>query len=143
MNTEVVKIGDKNFNVELCDYDSEREYINRFLNEYDSEVSTFDVLWELRESTREEIASDVDSMRDILERLEHNPQLITAYVEDIRKKKNGMLWKNSGVVLQHMAYCCEYFTDFTNAWSTPELRLDVVNETTCKLSIRHRTYTNS
>lgn len=126
------------FNIELCDFAVERKYLDGILKAVDE---TYDVLYELRESTREEIEADVTSMLKLLDEIEANPDMLQEHADKIRKKKNGMLWKNSGIAIQQLSYCTCYFSDYTNAWSTPELRLDVVNENTCKLSIRSRTYT--
>lgn len=141
MNTVDFNIDGKTLSVKLCDFNEERESVRDYLDRLNKCEETYHLQYERRESTKEEVESDVKSMTEMLNQIESNPSFLEPFVKEIRKKKNGLLWKNSGVVIKMMDHCCDYFTDFTNAWSTPELRLDVVDELTCKLSIRERTYT--
>ncbi len=73
--------------------------------------------------------------------LKNDPKQLIPYIKEIRKKKNGKFWSNSGVTIQKMESVCHYFTDYTNAWSMYQLRLEVVNESKCELVLRRRTET--
>lgn len=137
-------IDNKTFFIDLSNFnfDKERDYASNFIERFEKEEETFYIIWELNKSGLEEITNDVEDMIEMLNSIQENPEILLEYVKDIRKKKNGMFWRNSGTVIRRMDNCTDYFTDFTNAWSTPELRLDVIDENTCKLAIRERTYTH-
>ncbi|WP_144537397.1 hypothetical protein [Bacillus thuringiensis] len=92
-------------------------------------------------ATREESLRDVEQMLKFVNSLEHNEDALIEHVRDVRKKKNGKFWLNSGTTLSRLECVTEYFTDYTNAWSTPQLRLEVIDADTCELVFRNRTET--
>lgn len=92
-------------------------------------------------ATKEESLSDIEQMIKFVDSLENNKDSLSEYVCDVRKKKNGKFWLNSGTTLSRLEFVTEYFTDYTNAWSTPQLRLEVIDADTCELVFRNRTET--
>lgn len=152
MNKIKFEIGNKELYVLLSDLSELKKQVLYFKDIYYSEnegyVKEKDIncmLYEIytdKYSSYEDVCSDIDSMLDLIEKIETNPEeFLKESVEKVRKKKNGLFWLKSGYTIQSLDYCTEYFTDFTNAWSTPELRLDVLNETECELSLRYYTRT--
>lgn len=91
--------------------------------------------------TKEEFELEIASARAFIAQLEAGTLDLLPSVEKVRKKKNGKFWSNSGYDMLQLTNISDYFTDFTNAWSVFVFRLEVLNETTCELVLRSRTYT--
>jgi tRNA(Ile)-lysidine synthase TilS/MesJ len=94
------------------------------------------------EVTKEEFEEDIQLAREFVAKLESGSFELSPHVEKVRKKKNQKFWSNSGYDVLTLSNISEYFTDFTNAWSVFVFRFEVINETTCELVLRSRTYTN-
>ncbi|WP_283747782.1 hypothetical protein [Bacillus thuringiensis] len=92
-------------------------------------------------ATKEESLSDIEKMIEFIDSIHNEYEQLVKHVGDIRKKKNGKFWLNSGTTLSRLECVTEYFTDYTNAWSTPQLRLEVIDADTCELVFRNRTET--
>lgn len=142
-------INGKELTVILPDFDSLKDSIKQFRENYYEEGFVKEsgyncMLYKIytdKHSTFNEVEEDVEDMLELIESIENNNDLLIEHIEKVRKKKNGLFWNKSGYCIKTLEACTEYFTDFTNAWSTPELRLDVINENECKLHLRY--YTNT
>lgn len=142
MSKEVVLTVDGlDFTVIFPDFEKEREVLDLLKDRANSIDDPFQILWEDEDSEEVDVLRDIANIQAILDQVESNPNVLLVHLMDIRKKKNGQFWKNSGVDVYVARYMTNYFTDFTNAWSTYVLRLDVINEETCTLSLRTRTFT--
>lgn len=99
-------------------------------------------MWTVDEAvTKEQFDGDIERAKTFIAELEAGKVELHAHVEKVRKKKNNKFWSNSGHDILQLTNISEYFTDFTNAWSVLVFRLEVLNETTCELVLRTRTYT--
>lgn len=84
---------------------------------------------------------DIAKGDEFLQRLSRGEFDIEKAVSKIRKKKNKTFWSKSGHDVLVLENISTYFTDFTNAWSVHVFRLEVLDEKTCELVLRERTYT--
>lgn len=142
MSKEVVLTVDGvDFTVNLPDLDKERAVLETLKERANSFDDKFQVLWEKEDADEVDVFRDIANIQAILDQVESNPNVLLVHLMDIRKKKNGQFWKNSGVDVYVARYMTNYFTDFTNAWSTYVLRLEVIDEETCTLTLRTRTFT--
>lgn len=149
-HSKVFILGGKEFTVILPFFQDIKKSVysykaNYYKQDYDSELDRNRMLYKLHSedySTFDEVEKDIDLMMELVNELENDIDLLKNYVGLIKKKKNGTFWLKSGYCIKDLESCTEYFTDFTNAWSTPELRLDVISETECTLRFRYRTRTN-
>lgn len=132
----------KDFLVEMPDFNKVIAHLESMKNEYLKGNIGYNPLWETGESNQEDVLSDLNEMVSLLRKIEAKPEILAPFIEEIRKKKNGWFWSNSGTDVRIAENCTEYFTDFTNAWSALMIRLDVLTEDTCKLSVRNRTFTH-
>lgn len=136
----VIVTGSKNFNVNLPDFQYEKKSLEKMKEDYLKGEMEFQPMWGEENSKKELVLSDLDAMMALLDEIEGNPDVLIPHIAEIRKKKNGDFWKNSGHDVFIAENCTTYFTDFTNAWSALVLRLDVNTNDTCTLDVRHRTY---
>lgn len=137
----IVQAQGKEFEVILPDFNKEILDLQSIKTEYLDGNIGYNPLWEREESKTGNVLADLASLAELLQKIQQNTDILIPFVEEIRKKKNGGFWRNSGTDVRIAENCTEYFTDYTNAWSALMIRLDVVNETTCKLSVRTRTFT--
>ncbi|PLS19283.1 hypothetical protein CVD28_02400 [Bacillus sp. M6-12] len=91
--------------------------------------------------TKEEFEQDIEEAEAFIQQLESDQIDLVEHMDKVRKKKNHKLWSKSGQDVLTLSNISEYFTDFTNAWRVMVFRLEVINETTCELCLRGRTYT--
>ncbi|MFJ8528701.1 hypothetical protein [Bacillus sp. NPDC094106] len=125
----------------IADFDKLKEQVTSKKVEV-KEEGPFMKLYSVDEyATEEESMNDIDEMLSFLESIMNSHDVLSDYVTNVRKKKNGKFWLNSGLTLSKLSCVTEYFTDYTNAWSTPQLRLEVIDEDTCELVFRNRTET--
>lgn len=136
-----IEVNGRNFEVAMPDFKKEIAGLEAIKTEYMAGNMGFNPLWEREESKAEDVFADLASLTELLERIEANPDVLIPFVEEVRKKKNGGFWRNSGTDVRVAQNCTEYFTDYTNAWSALMIRLDVLDENTCELSVRNRTFT--
>lgn len=138
----IVTVNGKDFTVEMPDFNEVITGLESMKVQYLAGEIGYNPLWESEESKEEDVVNDLNSLSSLLRKIEENPELLAPFIGAIRKKKNGGLWKKSGADVLIAENCTEYFTDFTNAWSTLMIRLDVLTEDTCQLSVRTRTFTH-
>lgn len=141
LTIETIQMNGRDFLVKMPCFEDEIAELEKTLKEYQAEEQAFYPIWERDESLPENVVTDIESLIDKLRQIEANPSLLASEIEQVRKKKNGGFWRNSGHDVLIAEHCTEYFTDFTNAWSALMIRLDVEDEMTCRLSVRHRTFT--
>jgi hypothetical protein len=108
---------------------------NSFEGQYTKMYSVDEVV------TKEEFEQDIQEAEAFIQKLESDQIDLTEHLDKVRKKKNHKLWSKSGHDVLTLSNISEYFTDFTNAWRVMVFRLEVLNETTCELCLRGRTYT--
>ncbi|MBL4952197.1 hypothetical protein JK635_08240 [Neobacillus sp. YIM B02564] len=92
--------------------------------------------------TADDYFGDITRMREGLQSIQNHPGLLEHFVKKVRKKKNGDFWMNSGTTIETMDFVSTYFTDFTNAWSVLQLRLEVESNRVCRLTLHKRTVTS-
>lgn len=136
----VITMGSKNFKVNLPDFQQEKKDLETMKEQYREGQIVYQPLWVDENSKEELVLADLDAMMALLDEIEENPDVLIPHINEIRKKKNGDFWKNSGQDVMIAENCTTYFTDFTNAWSALVLRLDVNTNDTCTLEVRTRTY---
>lgn len=137
-----VIVNGKDFQIKMPDINKEIAHLEIMKTQYLEGDVGYNPLWETEESKQEDVLCDLDELASLLREIEAKPEILAPFIEEIRKKKNGWFWSNSGADVQIADNCTEYFTDFTNAWSALMIRLDVLTEDTCKLSVRNRTFTH-
>lgn len=140
--TVEVKTSGRTFKVNLPDIQKETEWLKKQKIDVMSGETEYNVIYTEDIADVDEAVADLDKMQHALSAIEADPSVLSPHIDQIRKKKNGGFWKQSGTDVLLAENCTEYFTDFTNAWSALVLRLDVVDEQTCTLSLRERTFTH-
>lgn len=139
--TVVVKLGNVGFHVQLPDIQNTLQNLERLGRKVMNGEEMFHTMWEDEYAEKVDILTNLEELKTLLVDIAADPNALHADIHAIRKKKNGKFWRNSGTDVYIANHCTHYFTDFTNAWSAMVLRLDVLDEDTCTLSIRQRTYT--
>ncbi|MFS0905645.1 hypothetical protein AB3N02_21615 [Priestia aryabhattai] len=132
------KVNDTVFKVNVFSFMDMRKQVRGYLREFDEQIgededNPYTELFTEHRPTRQEVSDDVESMEALLTAIEHNPAILDPYIEQMRKKKNGKFWANSIIFIDHMEFCCHFWTEYTSVWSTPELRLRAITESTCEL----------
>ena len=80
-----------------------------------------------------DIENDCLEMLNYIDSLLSNPNQLLNFIDDMPKKKNGSYYKGRVNFLKSMDNCCDFYTDFTNAWSLPVLRLKAISDTECSV----------
>lgn len=137
---EQVTVDGRDFKVVMPDFEQLRMDLEVLRKAVKSGDEPYQILWEDADSEDVDVYRDLSNIRLILDQVEENADHLISTMMEIRKKKNGGFWKNSGMDVYIARYTTRYFTDFTNAWSVLVLRLDVIDEDTCEFGLRYRTF---
>lgn len=139
--SQVFKVNGVDLTV-LMDFDSMKRSLNASEKEW--EADRFTIAWTVDDGnvTKEDYMKDIEDTRNLIATFEQDPSILEEYVEQVRTKKNGEFWKNSGLTIKYLENVSSYFTDFTNAWSVLQLRLRVLDAKTCVLQLELKTETN-
>lgn len=89
-----------------------------------------------RNNTIKEIENEKIIIDQLLNDILNNNDIINRHLNLLILKKNGKFKKNSSSVIKRIESATDYFTDFTNAWSTLELKLKVIDENNVKLLLK-------
>lgn len=139
---EQVIVNGRDFKVIMPDFEKVRNTLKGFRKESNSSSEEpYQILWEVECSEDVDVLRDVSNIENILNQVENDTNILLINITEIRKKKNGGFWKNSGTDVYVAQYMTRHFTEYTNAWSAYVLRLDVIDENTCEFNFRKRTFT--
>lgn len=110
-----------------------KDTVSKILIDFKNKEESYFIVESDKHSNLIDVENDCSEMINYIDSILNNPNQLLDFIDELPKKKNGSYYKGRVKFLKRMDNCCDFYTDFTNAWSLPVLRLKVISDTECNV----------